>query len=120
MRQVIAVPDEELDKGRLIALRQAVSPQPALLERRGLDFESLPDETSGRKAHPGVRRPRRRVRTAVHPDGAMSFERLVVPMNRDEPLRVWIPFFPRSRVADRPDGVRRHVAVALMMAERDA
>ena len=120
MRQVIAVPDEELDQRRLIALRQAVSPQPALLEMRRLDFERLPDETSGREAHPRVRRPRRRVRTAVHPDGAVSFERLVVPVNRDQTLRVWIALFPRSRVADRPDGVRRHIAVALMMAERHA
>ena len=120
MRQVIAVAHEELDHRRLIALGQAVSPQPALLEMRRLDFERLSDETSGREAHPRVRRPRRRMRTAVHPDGAVSFERLVVPVNRDQPLRMGIAFFPRARVADRSNRVRRHVAVALMMTERDA
>ena len=120
VRQVIAVADEELDERRLIALRQTVAPQPALLEMRRLHFERLPDETSGREAHPRVRRLRRRMRAAVHPDRAVSFERLVVPVNGDEPLRVRIALFPGARVADRPNGVRRDVAVALMMAERDA
>ena len=120
VRQVIAVADEELDQRRLIALRQSVSPQPALLEMRRLHLERLPDETSRREAHPRVRRPRRRMRTAVHPDRAVPFERLVVPVNRDEPLRVRIALLPGARVADRADGVRRDVAVALMMTERDA
>ena len=120
VRQVIAVAHEELDQRRLIALGKAVSSQPALLEMRRLHFERLPDETSGREAHPRVRRPRRRMRTPVHPDGAVPFERLVVPVNGDEPLRVGIALLPGARVADRADRVRRHVAVALMMTERDA
>ena len=120
VREVVAVADEELHDRRLVAFRQPVAAQPALLEVGGLHLERLADEASGRKAHPGVRRVGRRVRPAVHPDRAMAFERLVVPVNGDEPLRVRVSFFPRARVADRAHGVRRDVAVALVVAQRDA
>ena len=87
----------------------------------GESFYSVPpDEPAGRKSHPAVRRERRRMRTAVHPDRPVSFEGLVVPMDRHEAMRVRIAFFPSARIANRSHGVRRDVAVALMMAERHA
>ncbi len=118
--QVIAVTNEELDERRLIAFWQAVAAKPALFEMRGLYLERLPDEASRREPHPGVRRPARRMRTSVHPDGAVAFEGLVVPVNGDQSLRVRVAFFPRARVADRAHRIGRDVAVALVVAKRDA
>ena len=109
---------EELDGGRLIALRQAVAAQPSLLDVGGLDYQRVSHKRSGRKSHPGVRRIRRRMRTAVHPDGAVSFERLVVPVNGDQPLRVRISFLPRARVADRADRIGRDIPIALVVPQR--
>ena len=117
---MIAVAHEELDQRGLVAFRQAVSPQPSLLEVCRLHFQRLSNEPAGRKPHPRVRRPRGRMRTPVHPDRPMALERLVVPMDRHEALRVRVAFFPCSGVADRSNRVRRDVAVALVMAQGDA
>ena len=120
VRQVIAVTHEELDERRLIALRQSVASEPALLEMGGLHFERIADEVSGRESHPRVRRVRWRMRTSVHPDHPVTFEGLVVPVNGGKPLRVGVSLLPTAGVADGTDRVRSDVAVALMLAQGHA
>ena len=92
--------DEEFHERRLIAFRQSIATQPSLLQMGRLHLERVADEPPGRKAHPAVRRVRRRVGTAVHPDCAVALECLVVPVNGNQALRVRIALLPGAGVAD--------------------
>src|SRR5262249_33815820 len=60
------------------------------------------------------------MRTPGHPDRPVSFEGLVVPVNRCQALRAGMPFFPRAGIADRANRVGSDVAVALVMPKGHA
>src|SRR6185503_93877 len=76
------------------------------------------DHSTRRESHPCMWSVRRWMRTPVHPDGPMSLERLVIPMDRDQPLRVLIALLPRPCIAQGAHGIGCDVAVALVMSQR--
>src|SRR5262245_48854636 len=69
--QMVAMTYEVFEQSRLIAFRRSIAPEPALLHMGGINHQGIPDKSAGRKSAESVRRPSRRMRTAVHPDHAM-------------------------------------------------
>src|SRR2546428_12835247 len=65
-----------------------------------------------------MRRPRRGMRTAVHPDHAVTFRGLRPNVNGDHVLGVGIAFFPDSEVSHCAHLVGQNIGFTLMMAER--
>ena len=89
VREVIAMPHEELGERCLIALRNTVTTtERPVLHVCGRDDERVPDELARREASECVRRPRGRVRASIHPDDAMPFRCLCPDVDREQALRV--------------------------------
>src|SRR5262249_44354239 len=117
---MIAMPDEELHRSRLVALGRTIAAKPSLFEMRCRDDQLVADEAAGRKSFVCMRSPRRRMRTSVHPDGAAAFRCLRPHVNGDQALVVRIALFPDSKISDSAHLVRKNVSITLMIAEREA
>src|SRR5439155_10012779 len=111
----IAMPDVMLDNGCLIALHQAIAAYPGPFEMCCVDSENLAVVLARRESHPGVLRPRRRMRSAIHPNRAVPFRDLTPHPDRDEPLGVRIAFFPKSEIASPVQQKFRSVGGALLL-----
>ena len=105
---------------RLVAHRQAVAPHPALLQVSGLDDQHVASIAAGRETHPRVRRVRAWMRPAVHVDRPGLFVGAVVVLDRDQILRLRVPFLPDPEVGRATVDVRGDVHAALLFGQRDA
>ena len=114
----VAVAQEEIRHGRLVAAGQAVAPHPPLLDVRGLHHQRVAHEPTGGEAAGGMRRPGWRVRSAVHPHRPEPFRRLAVDVDGDQPLRPRVTVLPDPEVAGRAHLVRRDISLALVVAQR--
>ncbi len=117
-RQVFVVQVQKLGERGLIGKRDAVAPQIARLDMRGLDAQRVAFPNSRRETGPGVRRELRRMRTAIHPDGARAGIRAVDDECDD---------FARRGVVDGADlqpggrahGIDRRMRDALVLQHRN-
>ena len=116
----VAVADEVLDHGGVLAVGDAVAPDPLRLDVRGVDGQDVAVPLAGREPHPGVRRVFRRMRPAVHPDGSLLLVGADVALDRDELLRVRILLFPDPHLQRTAVDVRGDVDLALMLSQRQA
>ena len=115
--QMIAVANEVLHDRSLIALRGTIPPQPSLFEVGRVDDQRIAGELACRKALERMRRPCPRMRTAVHPDDAVTFGGLCPDVNGYQALGMGIAFFPDPEVPHGAHLVRQNVRFTLMMAE---
>ena len=111
--------EEVLRHMRLVAAGETVATVPALLEVRGRDREPLPVPLSRREPLPGVGGIFRRMRPAVHPDGA--FRRLPAKprVDGDELLGSAVVLVPDAHLAWSAVGVVRRVGFALVFGQRE-
>ena len=116
--QIVTVPDEVLGHGRAIAPGDSVTPRPAFLEMRGSDGENVALPLASGKTHGGVHRVIGRVRTAIHPDGALGGPGEVMDMDGDQVLRVAVAVFPHPDVGE-TEGVVGGMHAALVFRQRD-
>src|SRR5438034_859798 len=107
--QMIAVANEVLHDRSLIALRGTIPPQPSLFEVGRVDDQRTADELACRKALERMRRPCPRMRTAVHPDDAVTFGGLCPDVNGYQALGMGIAFFPDPEVTHGAHLVRQNV-----------
>ena len=115
----VAVADEVFGQRRLVAHRQAVAANPALLDVRRVDDQHVAEPFAGGKALPGVRGDRGRMRAAVHVDRPRLIVGADVMLDRDELLRVRVPIFPDAEVQRTAIDVGRDVHAALLFRQRD-
>src|SRR6266850_1563112 len=118
MSEKVAMPEIVLRQGCLIAFRQAVAPNPALLDMRCVYSERIAFPVSCRETHEGVRRFFGRVWTAVHPDGPPLFVRADVLLDCNQTLRLRILFFPDPQIQRPTINVGNDVNAALMLRNR--
>ena len=85
-----------------------------------VDSENVAVVLARRESHPGVLRPRRRMRSAVHPNRAVPFRDLTPHPDRDEPLGVRVAFFPKSEIASPVQQKFRSVGRALLLPQCQA
>ena len=96
--EMVAVTDDELRDGGLVALRRTVAAQPALLQVSRIDDQRISHEMACRKSGEAMGRPSGRVRAAIHPDDSVSFGGLGPHVDRDQLLSVRIPLLPGSKI----------------------
>ncbi len=71
-RQVFVVQIQEFGQRGFVGKRNAVAPQIARFDVRGIDAQRVAFPRSGREPGPGMRRELRGMRAPVHPDGARA------------------------------------------------
>jgi hypothetical protein len=118
-RQHVSVAHEVLGQRRLVAHRQTVAANPALLDVCGRDGQHVAFPPAGGKTHPRVGGDLRRVRTTVHVNRACLIVGADAVLDGHELLRVGIPLFPDAQVQRPPVDVRRHVHPTLLFRESD-
>ena len=111
---------EPLVERRLIAFRNAVAAQPALLQVRRPYREHVAFPRAGREAHERMRRERRGMRASVHPDRPRLLVGADVVLDRNDALRFRILLFPDPQRERPVVDVGRHVHAALMLLQRQA
>jgi hypothetical protein len=118
VRQHAAVPDEPFGHRGAVAQHGAVAAHPACLEVGGTDHEDVAFPAPGGEALPGVRRIRRRVRPAVHPDVALLLLPLDVGAQPHDLLTGVVHVGRDAQVADAAEAVGGGVRLALVFRQR--
>jgi hypothetical protein len=119
-RQDVSVTHEVLGQGRLVAHRQAVAADPALLDVRRADHQHVADPLARGKPLPGVRRDLGGMRAAVHVDRPGLIVGADVVLDRDELLRIGVPILPDAKIQRAAVDIRRDVHTTLLFRQRDA
>src|ERR1700688_2997711 len=117
---MVAMPDKMLGERGLIAFGQSVAPDPALLDMSGGDGEDVAIPLPGGESHPGVRRIRRGMRAAIHPDGAVLFIGTDVLLDGDDMLGLRVFFVPDSQLERATIDVGSNVHLTLMLRHGQA
>src|SRR5258708_40340214 len=82
--------------------------------------ERAPHEPPGGISLISMRRPGGRMRAAIHPDNAVSLGGLSPDVKGDQLHGVGIAVFPDPEISNRAHLIRRDIAVALVVFQRQA
>ena len=118
LRQQRPMPHPMLHDRGAIALWNAGAPEEAGLDVRGRDREDVAVPVAGRKPHERVRRIIRRVRPAIHPDGAVQLERTQIHLDGQKLLRIGIALLRDAELIRPEEDIRERVRRALVLEHR--
>src|SRR5215472_6392267 len=86
--------------GGAVAAGDSVAPRPAFLKMSSGDGKNVTVPFAGGKTHGRMKRVVRRMRAAIHPDGALGGPGEVVKVDGDQVLSVAISLFPDADVGE--------------------
>ncbi len=118
LRQQRPVPHPMLHDCGAIALWNAGAPEETGFDVCGRDREDVAVPIARRKPHERVRRIVRRVRPAIHPDGAVQLERTQIHVDGPELLRIGVALLRNPELIRADEDIRKRVRRALVLEHR--